>query len=450
MRQLRQPLLRKLPAAALDVLLEAPRAPEHGGGGAGVLQRLVVGVLVLLVRVVVALDRDLELLKVPQLLDDQVLDGLDVGQRVHASQRQLHGTTLRWRGEALGTLVPLRCETLLLPSLLPVAVVGLVARVTTAGCGHAARQPAIRPELATEARVATRDRDVVHFAEPSRSAGGRRNAANGSTSTTSEAQTDTYVRTCACRSVKLGDNQTNQVARLRKSPKRGCYRYAPLMGLLYVLTIDDALQLQAPVRPQRASGRLRPLQARSSASWVNEIAVHGIEAVLQSDDADEYVAMLQQSASWQSVSKVVALCYEAGATHVLVYGSSVGDPQDWRKPGSISLAVNWCPERWNRDTICTCDFIRLEEEFKDRLTALVGNPVHIVDLELDHLAMAEHNEKFWSGCSMLPGGGEEAQVLPESLWVSRCGAVRPARSFVNLIFEMAACEGLPEEASATR
>ena len=163
MRQLRQPLLRKLPAAALDVLLEAPRAPEHGGGGAGVLQRLVVGVLVLLVRVVVALDRDLELLKVPQLLDDQVLDGLDVGQRVHASQRQLHGTTLRWRGEALGTLVPLRCETLLLPSLLPVAVVGLVARVTTAGRGHAARQPAIRPELATEARVATRDRDVVHL-----------------------------------------------------------------------------------------------------------------------------------------------------------------------------------------------------------------------------------------------------------------------------------------------
>jgi hypothetical protein len=227
----------------------------------------------------------------------------------------------------------------------------------------------------------------------------------------------------------------------------------PFLFLLYVLTIVGALQLQAPVRPlpQRANGRLPPLpqpaNGRSSASWANKIAFHGIEAVLQSDDADEYVAMLQQSASWQSVSKVVALCYEAGATHVLVYGSSVGDPQDWRKPGSISLAVNWCPERWNRDTICVCDYIRLEEEIEDRLTALVGNPVHIIELDFDNLAMAEHNEKFWSGCSMLPGGGEEAQVLPESLWVSRCGAVRPARSFVNLIFEMAACEGLPEEAS---
>eukprot|EP00964_Phaeocystis_antarctica_P046498 scaffold26887_cov57-Phaeocystis_antarctica.AAC.1 len=126
-RQLRQPLQRKLLAAALDVLLEAPRAPEHGGGGAGVLQRLVVSVLVLLVRVVVALDRDLELLQVPQLVGHLVLDGLGVGQRVRAPQRQLHGATLRWRGEALGTLMPLRCEELLLPPLLPVAVIGLVA-----------------------------------------------------------------------------------------------------------------------------------------------------------------------------------------------------------------------------------------------------------------------------------------------------------------------------------
>jgi hypothetical protein len=233
-------------------------------------------------------------------------------------------------------------------------------------------------------------------------------------------------------------NQPSQTVR-----KRGMRR-PPFLFLLYVLTIVGALQLQAPVRPLP-----QPANGQSSASWANEIAVHGIEAVLQSDDADEYVAMLQQSASWQSVSKVVALCYEAGATHVLVYGSSVGDPQDWRKPGSIALAVNWCPERWNR-SISTRDFIRRGEEFEDRLTALVGNPVHIVGLALDNLAMAEHNEKFWSGCLWLPGGGQEAKVLPASLWVSRCGAVRPARSFVNLIFEMAACEGLPEEASAPR
>ena len=166
-RQLRQPLERKLLAPAHDVLLEAPRAAEHGRRGAGVLERLVVGVLVLLVRVVVALDRDLELLKQPQLLDDPVLDVLGVGQRICASQRQLHGASCsiaRWRGEGLGLLRRAETEALLLTALLPVVVVRLVARVTTTGRGHAARQPASRPELATDARVAARDRQVVHLA----------------------------------------------------------------------------------------------------------------------------------------------------------------------------------------------------------------------------------------------------------------------------------------------
>ena len=143
----------------------------------------------------------------------------------------------------------------------------------------------------------------------------------------------------------------------------------PFTGLLCVLTIVDALQLRPPVRPlpqpanermralpQPANERVRPLpqpaHGRNWSSWVNEIAVHGIEAVLRSDDADEYVSMLQQRPEWQNVSKLVALCYQAGATHVLVYGSSVGG--EGCVPGCIELLVQFCPEeyrerrnRWN-------------------------------------------------------------------------------------------------------
>ena len=87
------------------------------------------------------------------------------------AQRQLHGASAsssiaQWRGEALGLLRRAETEALLLTALLPVVVVRLVARVTTTGRGHAARQPASRPELATDARVAARDRQVVHLAPP--------------------------------------------------------------------------------------------------------------------------------------------------------------------------------------------------------------------------------------------------------------------------------------------
>ena len=245
-------------------------------------------------------------------------------------------------------------------------------------------------------------------------------------------------------------------------------------GLLCVLTIVDALQLRAPVRPlpqpakegldplpqpanermhplpQPANKRVRPLpqpaHGRNWSSWVNEIAVHGIEAVLQSDDADEYVSMLQQRTEWQNVSKLGALCYQAGATHVLVYGSSVGD--EGYVPGITDLAVQFCPEEYRERMASTCprDFVCRHEELEDELRAVSGMRVHICPLSLNELAMAEHNKKFWSGCSYLPGGGWEGVILPESLWISRCGAVRPAKSFANLIYEIAACE----EASATR
>ena len=246
-------------------------------------------------------------------------------------------------------------------------------------------------------------------------------------------------------------------------------------GLLCVLTIVDALQLRAPVRPlpqpakegldplpqpanermrvlpQPANTRVRPLpqpaHGRNWSSWVNEIAVHGIEAVLRSDDADEYVSMLQQRPEWHNVSKLVALCYQAGATHVLVYGSSVGGKGC--VPGWIELLVQFCPEEYRERMESTCSLgfvICRHEELQDELRAVTGMRVRICPLSLNVLAMAEHNKKFWSGCSYLPGGGWEGIILPETLWISRCGAVRPAKSFANLIYEIAACE----EASATR
>ena len=227
----------------------------------------------------------------------------------------------------------------------------------------------------------------------------------------------------------------------------------PFAGLLCVLTIVDALQLRAPVRPlpQPANERMRslpqPAHGRNWSSWVNEIAVHGIEAVLRSDDADEYVSMLQQRPEWQNVSKLVALCYQAGATHVLVYGSSVGG--EGCVPGCIELLVQFCPEEYRERMESTCPrgfVICRHEELEDELRAVVGRNVCICPLSLNQLAMAEHNKKIWSGCSYLPGGGWEGVILPESLWISRCGAVRPAKSFANLIYEIAACE----EASATR
>lgn len=252
-------------------------------------------------------------------------------------------------------------------------------------------------------------------------------------------------------------NQPSQAVR-----KRGMRR-PPFLFLLYVLTIVGALQLQAPVRPlpqpanermralpQPANERVRPLpqpaHGRNWSSWVNEIAVHGIEAVLQSDDADEYVSMLQQRTEWQNVSKLGALCYQAGATHVLVYGSSVGD--EGYVPGITDLAVQFCPEEYRERMASTCprDFVCRHEELEDELRAVMGMRVKICPLSLNQLAMAEHNKNFWSGCSYLPGGGWEGIILPESLWISRCGAVRPAKSFANLIYEIAACE----EASATR
>jgi len=178
--------------------------------------------------------------------------------------------------------------------------------------------------------------------------------------------------------------------------------------------------------------------------------VHGIEAVLRSDDADEYVSMLQQRPEWQNVSKLVALCYQAGATHVLVYGSSVGGKGC--VPGWIELLVQFCPEEYRErmasteDSTCPRDFVCRHEELEDELRAVMGRNLRIEPFTLNVLAMAEHNKKFWSGCSYLPGGGWEGIILPETLWVSRCGAVRPARSFANLIYEITACE----EASATR
>ena len=223
---------------------------------------------------------------------------------------------------------------------------------------------------------------------------------------------------------------------------------APFLGLLCFLTVVDALQLRMPTscgfppvadahhlqmttscgRPPAADAHHpQPANVRDWTSWHSDFKDWDlVESVLQSDDADEYVSFLQQSAGWKSISTAVALCYKAGATHVLLTDVwSVRDP-DW---GYIQLAVHWCAKRWNRRSD---DMIELRDhgkDIEDRGSALVGNRVVITHFEFDDLAWAE------SPLACI-GGNYVGSLLPASLWISRCGTVRPARSFANLIHEI--------------
>ena len=173
----------------------------------------------------------------------------------------------------------------------------------------------------------------------------------------------------------------------------------------------------------------QPANVRDWTSWDSNFVV----SMLQSEDADEYASFLQQSAGaagWESISTAVALCYQAGATHVLLTDVwSVRDP-DWRY---IELAVHWCAKRWNRSLGDTNTKLRDHgKDIEDRGSALAGKRVVITPFEFDDLAWAEST---WDIC-----GNYMKYCLPSSLWISRCGTVRPARSFANLIYEIGAYE----------
>ena len=221
---------------------------------------------------------------------------------------------------------------------------------------------------------------------------------------------------------------------------------APFLGLLCFLTVVDALQLRMPTScgcpPVADAPHPQPANVRDWASWHRDWISSEfrdwdlfLESVLQSDDADEYVSFLQQSAGWESISTAVALCYEAGATHVLLPDSSSVRYPDRRY---MRLAVHWCAKRWNRSSSDTDTELDDHcEDIADRVSALVGKSVRIISFEFDDLAWAESSlaSIVLSGRGKYVGGR-----LPSSLWIGRCGTVRPARSFANLIYEIGAHE----------
>lgn len=76
------------------------------------------------------------------------------------------------------------------------------------------------------------------------------------------------------------------------------------------------------------------------------------------------------------------------------------------------------------------------KDIGDRGSALAGKRVVITPFEFDDLAWAESTWDIGGNYMNM----NMRYCLPSSLWISRCGTVRPARSFANLIYEIGAYE----------
>ena len=181
-------------------------------------------------------------------------------------------------------------------------------------------------------------------------------------------------------------------------------------------------------------------------------------------------------------------CYQAGATQVLLCGPSVQDPDHARDivpdtviddygietaifvDSGIDLAVSGLNAREIRRVV-------------DNVSALFGERVDVIPFYLDEQRQSQHEKNRLQGkasreaevlrewqehmarataelgwdfqdlasISCLhretvdargPGvdGSPDQDLLSGSLWISRCGVVRPARSFANLFFEIGVCE----------
>jgi|TARA_B110001469_G_C9533335_1_gene265069 hypothetical protein len=84
------------------------------------------------------------------------------------------------------------------------------------------------------------------------------------------------------------------------------------------------------------------------AYWEEELALWSTKDLLQSERADEYVAMLQTRPGWQRIAAAAKRCYQLGATQVILCGPAVRDP-DHTDPyygeSRIDLAVSGLNER---------------------------------------------------------------------------------------------------------
>ena len=269
---------------------------------------------------------------------------------------------------------------------------------------------------------------------------------------------------------------------------------APFLWLLCFFTSScavDAFQLPAvrapslgpvhqveqfdPVHRAGTSARISSCVMCSTANvrdwayWEEELALWSTEDLLQSEHADEFVHMLQTRPGWQRISAAAERCYQLGATQVLLCGPAVRDP-DHIYPyttfdeSRIDLAVSGLNER---------ELWRVRKNVK----ALVGTQVDVIRFYLDEQRQRQYEQDIkleWqaataeglreaqedraraiaSGLDFLPSleevtidasgvdgyPGVDQDLLSGSLWISRCGVVRPARSFASLLSEIGLCE----------
>ena len=247
-----------------------------------------------------------------------------------------------------------------------------------------------------------------------------------------------------------------------------------------------------PVHPAGTSARISSCVMCSTANvrdwayWEEEFALWSTEDLLQSEHADEYVDMLQTRPGWQRISAAAERCYQLGATQVLLCGPSVRDP-DHICPyttfdeSSIDLAVSGLSAkeihrvlnhvialdvgRWEGIEVDIMPFhldeqrqrqyeqdIKLEwqaakaeglrEAQEDRARAIACGLDFLPSLEevtIDASGLGidgSMDQDLWRSWTKT----EPGHLLSGSLWISRCGVVRPARSFANLFFEIGVCE----------
>jgi hypothetical protein len=208
------------------------------------------------------------------------------------------------------------------------------------------------------------------------------------------------------------------------------------------------------------------------AYWEEELALWSTKDLLQSERADEYVAMLQTRPGWQRIAAAAERCYQLGATQVLLCGPAVRDPdhiEPYYGESRIDLAVSGLNERerWR---------------VQRNVEALVGIEAGVIPFHLDEQRQRQYEQDSkWAlqaakaasrrraqedregaialGLDFLAGLEEvtffddddsdngiyesmplDQDIFSGSLWISRCGVVRPARSFANLSFEIGVCE----------
>ena len=244
-----------------------------------------------------------------------------------------------------------------------------------------------------------------------------------------------------------------------------------------------------PVHPAGTSARISSCVMCSTANvrdwayWEEELALWSTEDLLQSEHADEFVHMLQTRPGWQRISAAAERCYQLGATQVLLCGPSVRDP-DHICPyttfdeSCIDLAVSGLNAkeihrvrnhvialdvgRWKGIEVDIMPFhldeqrqrqyeqdIKLEwqaAKAKGLREAQVEDRARAIACGLDFLPSLEEvtidaaglgidgsmDQDLWRSWTKT----EPGHLLSGSLWISRCGVVRPARSFANLFFEI--------------